>query len=78
MSVSETPSSDVFGYTELTAREQRELAEQRARALEAAKREREQVATVKRQQVDDELAALERRLGKPRGAAPGLKHQAPD
>lgn len=50
---------------ELTAREQRELAEQRTRALEAAKREREQAATAKRQQVDDELAALKRKLGKP-------------
>jgi ribosomal protein S27E len=49
---------------ELNAREQRKLAQQRERELATARREREQNQATKQRQVDDELAALKRRLGK--------------
>lgn len=49
---------------ELSAREQRELDKQSARALEAAERERERADAKKTRQVDDELAAIKRKLGK--------------
>lgn len=48
----------------LTAAEQRALDEQRTRELEAARHEREREEAAKQRQVDDELAAIKRRLGK--------------
>ena len=49
---------------ELSAREQRELERERQRALEASRRERERAKAEVQRQVDDELAALKRKLGK--------------
>lgn len=49
---------------ELSAREQQALAEQQAKALAAAKREREHAEAAKQAQVDAELEALRRKLGK--------------
>lgn len=48
----------------LSEQEQRELERETARALEADRQTRAREASEKAQQVDDELAAIKRKLGK--------------
>lgn len=48
---------------ELTAAEREALAQERARALEAARSERAQAKARQDAEIDDELAALKRKLG---------------